>query len=50
MSDYVDYIIDGDGYQGNGNGYNQLNGDYALFYKVGKRFTYFSLADLSSHF
>ena len=40
MSDYVDYIIDGDGYQGNGNGYNQLNGDYALFYKVGKRFTY----------
>jgi hypothetical protein len=39
MPDYVDYIIDGEGNQGNGNGYhrngyNQLNGDWALFYKV----------------
>jgi hypothetical protein len=45
MSDYVDYTIDGDGYQGNGNGYHsngydQLDGDYALFYKVAKGFTY----------
>ena len=40
MSDYVDYTIDGDGYQGNGNGYNHLNGDWGLFYKVAKRFNY----------
>ena len=45
MPDYVDYIIDGNSYQGNGNGYHsngydQLQGDYALFYKVAKRFTY----------
>jgi len=45
MSDYEDYNIDDDGYQGNGNGYrsngyDQLDGDYALFYKVAKRFTY----------
>ena len=42
MLDYVDYNIDGDGYQGNGNGngYNHLNGDWGLFYKVAKRFTY----------
>jgi len=42
MLDYVDYTIDGDGYQGNGNGngYNHLNGDWGLFYKVAKRFTY----------
>ena len=40
MLDDVDYTIDGDGYQGNGNGYNQLNGDWGLFYKVAKRFTY----------
>ncbi len=38
MPDYVDYIMDGDGYQGNGNGYDQLDGDWALFYKVAKRF------------
>jgi len=40
MSDYQDYTIDSNGYQGNGNGYNQLNGDWGLFYKVAKRFTY----------
>ncbi len=45
MLDHIDYIIDGDGYQGNGdgyhnNGYDQLDGDYALFYKVAKGFTH----------
>ena len=42
MSDYEEYTIEDNGYQGNGNGngYNQLDGDYALFYKVGKRFIY----------
>jgi hypothetical protein len=40
MPDYVDYTIDGDGYQGNGNGYDQLDGDWALFYKVAKGFTH----------
>jgi len=39
MSDYVDYTIDGDGYQDNGNGYHhngydQLPTPWALFYKV----------------
>jgi len=45
MLDYQEYTIDGDGYQGNGNGYHsngydQLDGDYALFYKVAKGFTH----------
>ena len=45
MLDYQEYTIDGDGYQGNGdgyhnNGYDQLDGDYALFYKVAKNFTH----------
>jgi len=43
MLDYADYTIDGDGYQGDGyhhNGYDQLDGDYALFYKVAKGFTH----------
>jgi len=40
MLDYEDYTIDGDGYQSNGNGYDQLDGDYALFYKVAKGFTH----------
>jgi len=43
MLDYEDYTIDGDGYQGNGyhnNGYDQLQGEYALFYKVAKNFTH----------
>ncbi len=47
MLDYQEYNIDGDSYQGNGNGngyhsngYDQLDGDWVLFYKVAKRFTY----------
>jgi len=39
MLDYQDYSIDGNGHQGNGNGYDQLQGDWALFYKVTKGFT-----------
>jgi hypothetical protein len=43
MLDYVDYTIDNNGYQGNGNGanplsYDQLDGDWGLFYKVAKGF------------
>ena len=45
MLNYDEYTIDGNGYQDNGNGYHsngydQLDGDYALFYKVAKRFTH----------
>jgi hypothetical protein len=40
MLDYAEYTIDGNGYQGNANGYDQLDGDYALFYKVAKGFTH----------
>jgi len=47
MLDYQEYTIDGDGYQGDGNGngyhgngYDKLDGDYALFYKVAKGFTH----------
>jgi len=45
MLDYQEYTIDDDGYQGDGdgyhgNGYDKLDGDYALFYKVAKRFTH----------
>jgi len=38
--DYQDYTIDGDGYQGNGNGYDQLGGDWLTYYKVAKGFTH----------
>jgi len=38
MLDYAEYTIDGNGYQGNGNGYDHLDGDWALFYKVAKGF------------
>ena len=38
MLDYEDYTINGNGYHGNG--YDQLDGDWRLFYKVAKRFTY----------
>jgi hypothetical protein len=38
MLDHNEYSIDGDGYQGNGNGYDGLNGDWALFYKVARGF------------
>ena len=48
MSDYVEYTIDGDGYQGNGNGsqgnghngYGKRDGDWGLFYTVAKGFTH----------
>ena len=45
MLDYAKYTIDDNGYQGNGdgyrnNGYDQLDGDYALYYKVAKGFTH----------
>jgi hypothetical protein len=45
MLDYQEYTIDGNSYQGNGNGHNgngydKLDGDWGLFYKVAKRFTY----------
>jgi hypothetical protein len=45
MSDYIDYTIGDNGYQGNGNGhhgngYDKLVGDYAVFYKVAKGFTH----------
>ena len=47
MLDYDEYTIDDNGYQGNGNGYHgnghngydKLDGDYAVFYKVAKGFT-----------
>jgi hypothetical protein len=40
MLDYQDYTIDGDGSQGNGNGYDQLDGDWLTYYKVAKGFTH----------
>jgi hypothetical protein len=40
MQDHFDYSTGVSGYQGNGNGYDQLKGDWALFYKVAKWFTY----------
>jgi len=42
MLDYAEYTIDGNGYQGNGhhrNGYDKLEGDWLIYYKVGKGFT-----------
>ena len=40
MLDNLEYTIDGNGYQGNGNGYDQLDGDWALYYKVAKGFSH----------
>jgi len=45
MLDHQEYTIDEDTYQGDGNGYHhngydKLDGDYALFYKVAKGFTH----------
>jgi hypothetical protein len=41
MSDYVEYTIDGNDYQGNGhNGYDKLEGDWLTYYKVGKGFAH----------
>ena len=39
MLDHNEYNTGGKGYQGNGNGYDHLQGDWALFYKVAKGFT-----------
>ena len=38
MLDQIDYIMVGDSYQGNGNGYDHLDGDWLTYYKVGKGF------------
>src|SRR4030067_715638 len=38
MLDYQEYTTQVDHYQGNGNGYDHLQGDWALFYKVAKGF------------
>jgi len=43
MLDEQDYTTGDDGFQGNnhhGNGYHQLDGDFALFYKVAKGFVH----------
>jgi hypothetical protein len=43
MLDYAEYIIDGNGYQDNGNGHNgydKLDGDWLSYYKVAKGFTH----------
>ena len=38
MLDHNEYNTGGNGYQGNGNGYDHLDGDWALYYKVAKGF------------
>ena len=38
MLDRIDYTIDDDGYQDNGNGYDQLDGDWLTYYKVARGF------------
>src|SRR4030042_6164426 len=38
MLDYQEYNTGGNGYQGNGNGYDHLDGDWALYYKVARGF------------
>ncbi len=40
MLDYGEYSTVADYRQGNGNGYDQLEGDWALFYKVARYFTH----------
>jgi hypothetical protein len=43
MLDNTKHTIDGDGYQGNGhhhNGYDKLEGDWLIYYKVGKGFVH----------
>ena len=41
MLEYVDYTIEGKGYQGNGhNGYDKLDGEWLTYYKVAKGFTH----------
>jgi hypothetical protein len=38
MLDHNEYNTSGNGYQGNGNGYDHLDGDWALYYKVARGF------------
>jgi len=38
MLDHNEYNTGGNGYQGNGNGYDQLDGDWAIYYKVARGF------------
>ena len=38
MLDHNEYNTGGNGYQGNGNGYDHLDGDWALYYKVARGF------------
>ncbi|MFC1860720.1 hypothetical protein ACFLYL_00340 [Chloroflexota bacterium] len=38
MLDYQKCIIDGNGYQGNGNGYDHLDGDWLTYYKIARGF------------
>ena len=40
MLDWGKYITEVDGYQGNGNGYDQLQGDWALYYKIARYFVH----------
>jgi hypothetical protein len=40
MLDHSEYTTGLQGYQGNGDGYDHLQGDWALFYKVAKGFTH----------
>jgi DNA-directed RNA polymerase specialized sigma24 family protein len=40
MLDYVDYTIGDNGYQGNGNRYDKLDGDWLTYYKVARGFTH----------
>ena len=39
MLDIGEYIID-EPYRQNGNGYDQLEGDYAVYYKVSTKFSH----------
>ncbi len=40
MLDYAEYTTDGNGHQGNGNGYDKLEGEWLAYYKVAKNFTH----------
>jgi hypothetical protein len=40
MLDQLEYSTHTNTYQGNGNGYEELEGDWALYYKVGKGFAH----------
>ena len=40
MPDHTEYITENNHHQGNGNGYDHLQGDWLLFYKVAKGFTH----------